>query len=87
MPFSEDDRMRRYVYFIRAVEARAVELFRVLGIILAYAEDIAASQWREYLDINSRERSSCRGDLMASRFNDLIEVVDWRSGPEAQWLY
>jgi hypothetical protein len=35
-PLGEDDWMRRLVYVVGAVETRAVELFCVLGVVLAY---------------------------------------------------
>lgn len=72
----EDDWMRRLVDLVGAIEARAVKLFGMLGIILAYAEYITSSDRRQDGDGALGEKIASLLDVGFSRLDDLIQVRD-----------
>lgn len=73
-PLSEDHRMRGRIDFIRAVETRAVEFLRVLGIVFAHAEDVAACEGGEDLHGREGEGMACGDDVGFADFDDLVHV-------------
>ena len=85
-PLGEDDRVRRLVDYIRAVETRAVELPGVLGVVFAHAEHVAGCQRREDFDGGRGEGGAGARDVGAARFDHLVQRREGRPGFEAQWL-
>ena len=78
--FGENNGMSGLIDLVGTVEPRIVELFGMLGVVLAYTKDVSATDWRKDLSGRFCKRLSRSHNTRLANIDDLVETSQRCSG-------